>query len=162
MGPTLKVLDFTKIKQSEREKAKRLSMSAAGAALESDVQLEAREAAAATSSSSAEETLTFVPGAGASATEAFSINFTLEQKAQIRDLVANANSSAEIEKIERFVKRGEFPMFPYRRHHRHQSHCANEAWKVKNPLRKRLVRRNNDFVIQIIYNFFFLLMPLCQ
>ena len=45
--PSLKVLDFTKIKQSERERAQRLAASAAGAAMEADARLEARAAAAA-------------------------------------------------------------------------------------------------------------------
>lgn len=97
------MLDFTKIKKSEREKATRLAKSAAGAALESDVQIEAREAAT--------KTLTFVPGAGKSAKESFTTNFTPEQKAQIREMVANAKSPSEIEEIENSVKRGEFPSF---------------------------------------------------
>mmetsp|Transcript_25799 Transcript_25799/g.38133 ORF Transcript_25799/g.38133 Transcript_25799/m.38133 type:complete len:299 (+) Transcript_25799:2-898(+) len=96
--PTLKVLDFCKVKQSERDKAKRLAASAAGAALEGDVKIEAREAAK-----------TFVPGEGRSAEESFITNFTPQQKAQIREMVANASSPAEIEQIEAAVKRGELP-----------------------------------------------------
>ena len=105
--PTLKVLDFTKVKEAEREKAKRLAMSAAGAALESDVRLEARNAAAAASTASG--TKTFVPGEGRSAEESFTTQFTKEQKEQIRKMVAEASSPEEIERIETSVKRGVFP-----------------------------------------------------
>jgi hypothetical protein len=52
---------------------------------------------------------TFTPGEGASAEESFVVNFTKEQKEQIRQMVANAKSSLEIEEIERSVKRGVFP-----------------------------------------------------
>lgn len=106
--PSLKVLDFVKVKDAEREKAKRLAMSAAGAALESDVRLEARNAAAAASSSSS-GAKTFVPGEGRSAEESFTTQFTKEQKEQIRKMVAEASSPEEIERIEASVKRGVFP-----------------------------------------------------
>lgn len=96
--PTLKVLDFCKVKQSERDKAQRLARSAAGAALEGDVKFEAKESAK-----------TFVPGEGISAKDAFVTSFTADQKMRIRDMIANANSPAEIELIENAVKRGEFP-----------------------------------------------------
>lgn len=99
--PTLKVLDFIKVKQTERDKAARLAMSAAGAALEGDVQIEARDAQS--------KAKTFNPGEGKSAKESFVTNFTPEQKAQIKDMIANASSPAEIERIEDCVKRGEFP-----------------------------------------------------
>ena len=98
--PTLKVLDFVKVKQTDRDKAARLALSAAGAALEGDVQIEARDAQS--------KAKTFNPGEGKSAKESF-VNFTPEQKAQIKDLIANASSPAEIERIENCVKRGEFP-----------------------------------------------------
>jgi len=100
--PSLKVLDFCKVTKAESEKAKRLAKSAAGAALEVDVQQEAREAAT---------NKTFVPGGagGKSAKESFTTNFTPEQKEQIRQMIANAKSPAEIEYIENSVKRGEFP-----------------------------------------------------
>ena len=99
--PKLKVLDFVKVKQSEREKAKRLAMSAAGAALEGDVMIEARDAKA--------KSKTFTPGEGKSAKESFVVNFTPDQKAKIKEMIANASSPAEIERIEDCVKRGEFP-----------------------------------------------------
>lgn len=99
--PSLKVLDFAKITSSERERAERLANSAAGAALESDVQLEAKSA-----------TKTFVPGEGESAEESFITNFTPEQKETIRQMVASAKSPAEIDEIERSVRRGVFPTLP--------------------------------------------------
>lgn len=99
--PSLKVLDFVKIKRGEREKAERLANSAAGAALESDAQKEAQNTAK-----------TFVPGEGESAEEAFVTNFTPEQKETIRQMVANAKSPAEIDEIERSVRRGVFPQLP--------------------------------------------------
>jgi len=99
-------LDFIKVKQSEREKAKRLAMSAAGAALESDVQIEARDAQ---TKSSNNKSKTFTPGEGTSAKEAFVANFTPDQKAAIKEMIANASTPAEIERIEDCVKRGVFP-----------------------------------------------------
>ena len=99
--PSLKVLDFAKITKSERERAERLASSAAGAALESDVQMEARSAIK-----------TFIPGEGESAEENFVTNFTPQQKEAIRQMVANAKSPAEIDEIERSVRRGVFPSLP--------------------------------------------------
>lgn len=119
--PTLKVLDFQKVKQSERERAQRLASSAAGAAMEADARLEAR-AAAATSAVSDDTafassthvngengTNTFEPGEGKSAEESFATQFTVEEKGKIRDMVANAESAEEIDRIESLVKRGIFP-----------------------------------------------------
>jgi len=91
--PTLRVLDFERITKSERDRAERLAKSAAGAALEKDVQQEK----------------TFVPGEGKSAEESFATSFTPAQKEQIRQMVANAKSPAEIEEIELSVQRGVFP-----------------------------------------------------
>jgi hypothetical protein len=102
--PSLKTLDYTKITKTERERAERLANSAAGAALESDVQAEANN------NNDTNNTKTFVPGEGTSAKETFVTSFTKEQKEQIREMVANAKSPAEIEEIERSVKRGIFPM----------------------------------------------------
>lgn len=121
--PTLKVLDFQKVKQSERERASRLATSAAGAAMEADARLEARAAAATAASSSADDaalsnatmtngdngTNTFEPGEGKSAEESFATQFSAEEKAAIRDMVANAASAEEIDRIESLVKRGIFP-----------------------------------------------------
>ena len=125
--PTLKVLDFQKVKQSERERARRLASSAAGAAMEADARLEAIAAAAAIPSTLMDEdgalvvgayasagtgengTNTFEPGEGKSAEESFATQLTVEEKTIIRDMVANAASAEEIDRIERLVKRGIFP-----------------------------------------------------
>lgn len=88
------------MKGTERDRAKRLLMSAAGAALEGDIRIEAREAA---------KVKTFTPGEGRSVKESFATNFTPEQKASIREMVARAVNPAEIERIEMAVRRGEFP-----------------------------------------------------
>ncbi len=101
--PTLKVLDFVKVKQSERDRAKRLAMSAAGAALEGDVQIEAQQDAVKLKSK------TFNPGEGKSAKESFVVSFSKEQKSKIKEMIAGATSPDEIERIEEFVRRGEFP-----------------------------------------------------
>eukprot|EP00539_Tryblionella_compressa_P013452 CAMPEP_0178830620 /NCGR_PEP_ID=MMETSP0746-20121128/9017_1 /TAXON_ID=913974 /ORGANISM="Nitzschia punctata, Strain CCMP561" /LENGTH=277 /DNA_ID=CAMNT_0020492793 /DNA_START=23 /DNA_END=856 /DNA_ORIENTATION=- len=98
--PSLKVLDYQRITKTERERADRLASSAAGAALESDVQDEGRQAK------------TFTPGEGKSAEESFVVNFTPEEKERIRQMVANAKSPLEIEEIERSVKRGILPKLP--------------------------------------------------
>lgn len=111
--PSLKVLDFSKIKDEERAKAQRLAMSSAGAALEGDVQIEAREAAvvdADADDANMDSTKTFTPGVGQSAKESFVVNFTKEQKLEIKNMIANASSPAEIERIEACVKKGEFPV----------------------------------------------------
>lgn len=105
--PTLKVLDFVKVKQAERDRAGRLAKSSAGAALEGDVEAEAREAAKSTSSMTT--TRTFTPGEGRSAKESFVANFSPQQKEQIRDMIAGAKTPGDIERIEECVKRGEFP-----------------------------------------------------
>lgn len=95
--PSLKVLDHQRITQTEKDRARRLASSAAGVALESDVQGEAGRQK------------TFSPGGGESAEESFTINFTSEEKGQIRQMIANASSPTEIDEIERSVKRGIFP-----------------------------------------------------
>lgn len=98
-------MDFSRISKSERDRADRLASSAAGAALESDVQGEARDSGSAAGTSPK----TFVPGEGRSAEESFVTNFTPQQKELIRQMVANAKSPAEIEDIERSVRRGVLP-----------------------------------------------------
>ncbi len=79
-------------------------MSAAGAALEGDVQIEARQDAVKLKSK------TFNPGEGKSAKESFVVSFSKEQKLKIKEMIASATSPDEIERIEEFVKRGEFPV----------------------------------------------------
>jgi hypothetical protein len=93
------VLDFSKITKTERERAERLANSAAGAALEADIQGEEVSGGA----------KTFVPGEGKTAEESFMTSFTPEEKEHIRQMVANAKSPAEIEEIERSVRRGILP-----------------------------------------------------
>jgi len=117
--PTLKVLDFQKVKQSERDRAQRLASSAAGAAMEADCRLEARAAASSTANDDSaitsktyngdNETNTFEPGEGKNAEESFATQFTMEEKAKIREMVANAASAEEIDRIENLVKKGIFP-----------------------------------------------------
>ncbi len=115
--PTIKILDFQKVKQSERERANRLASSAAGAAMEADARLEARVAAAAAPDDSVtaskaftgEDVNTFEPGEGKNAEESFATQFTIEEKAKIREMVANAASADEIDRIESLVKKGIFP-----------------------------------------------------
>jgi hypothetical protein len=97
-------LDFKKVTKTERERAERLANSAAGAALEADVQEEANN-----NSNNINNNNTFVPGEGKSAEESFVTNFSPEEKERIRQLVANAKSPAEIEEIERSVRRGILP-----------------------------------------------------
>lgn len=116
--PTLKVLDFQKVKQSERDRAGKLAASAAGAAMEADARLEAH--AAVESSDDAKMpaystngdnggTNTFEPGEGQTAEQSFATQFTVDEKAKIREMVANAASAEEIDRIESLVKRGIFP-----------------------------------------------------
>lgn len=116
--PTLKVLDFQKVKQSERDRAQRLASSAAGAAMEADCRLEARAAASAIPDDGAvaaeaynggNEANTFEPGEGKNAEESFATQFSAEEKAKIRKLVENAASAEEIDRIENLVKKGIFP-----------------------------------------------------
>lgn len=101
--PSLKVLDYVKISKSERDRAERLANSAAGAALEADVQGEQQHQSSSTAK-------TFVPGEGLDTQKAFTAIFTAQEKEQIRELVANASSPAEIEEIEQSVKRGVLPL----------------------------------------------------
>ena len=91
--------------------------------MEADARLEARAAAAAALSSADEAFAssasydmegenaikTFEPGEGKSAEESFATQFTMEEKAKIREMVANAASAEEIDRIEKLVKRGIFP-----------------------------------------------------
>jgi U2 small nuclear ribonucleoprotein A' len=91
--PSLKVLDFQRIKPAERDRADRLARSAAGAALESDVQQESIK--------------TFVPGEALE--EKPAAKFSAEEKEQIRNLLANAANLQEVQEIENAVQRGVLP-----------------------------------------------------
>ena len=113
------MLDFQKVKQSERERAGKLAASAAGAAMEADARLEAHAAtessndvklsAAFTNVDSNGGTNTFVPGEGETSEQSFATQFSQEEKSKIREMVANAASAEEIDRIETSVKRGIFP-----------------------------------------------------
>lgn len=122
--PTLKLLDYQKVKQTERDRAQRLASSAAGAAMEADARLESAAATSSASIMNGDDTFvsasggnyvnggtnnTFEPGEGKSAEESFVTQFTTEEKAKVRDMVANAASAEEIDRIENLVKRGIFP-----------------------------------------------------
>ena len=120
--PSLKVLDHQRITQTERDRAKRLAGSAAGAALESDIQDEAGRLN------------TFTPGEGSSAEESFVVNFTVEEKKQIRVMVANAKSPEEIEEIERSVQRGVLPKQTFKNFVMGGKDDINHANEHKRPL----------------------------
>jgi len=88
--------------------------------MEADARLEARAAASSVSTDDAaffssvhvngeSGTNTFEPGEGKSAEESFATQFTMDEKSQIREMVANAASAEEIDHIESLVKRGIFP-----------------------------------------------------
>jgi len=117
--PSLKVLDMQKIKQSERDKANRLIQSAAGAALELDVQLEKKQHNQNNDDDDEMDTTTttktFIPGGGGDDDDdvnmitAATTSFTKEQKEQLREMVATATSPQVIEEIEASVQKGIFP-----------------------------------------------------
>lgn len=94
--PSLKCLDFAKIKKAERVQAARLANSAAGAALESDLQKQQTAVK------------TFTPGESEDGATVVTL-FTAAEKAAIRNLLANAESVQEVEEIENSVKRGILP-----------------------------------------------------
>lgn len=103
--PSLKILDFERITQTERHRAQKFwANSASGGVLTEQEEEEDK-----VEYNNNKNNKTFTPGEGASAEESFVVNFTKEEKEQIRQMVANANSSQEIEEIERSVKRGIFP-----------------------------------------------------
>ncbi len=86
--------------------------------MEADARLEARVAAAAAPDDSLAASKaftsddgvnTFEPGEGKNAEESFATQFTIEEKAKIREMVANAASADEIDRIESLVKKGIFP-----------------------------------------------------
>jgi hypothetical protein len=91
--PSLKCLDYVKIKRAERLQAERLANSAAGAALESDVQQQVK---------------TFTPGESQDGTTMVTL-FSAAEKEAIRNLLANATSVEQVEAIENSVQRGILP-----------------------------------------------------
>jgi hypothetical protein len=104
-------LDYLKVKPSEKETAARLARSAAGAALESDVEQERFS----NGGNYDGEAKTFIPGEGLPLDDSNVLKpvvttaFTVEQKQQIRDLLANASSVKEVEEIESAVRKGILP-----------------------------------------------------
>ena len=84
--------------------------------MEADCRLEARAAASSAADGAVtsktynddNEANTFEPGEGKNAEESFAL-FTPEEKAKIREMVANAASAEEIDRIENLVKKGIFP-----------------------------------------------------
>jgi hypothetical protein len=102
--PSLKILDLERITRTERNRAQQH--------LESNsilIEEEGEKPLYNSNNINNNNNYTFTPGEGASAEESFVVNFTKEEKEQIRQMVANAKSSQEIEQIERSVKRGIFP-----------------------------------------------------
>jgi predicted DNA-binding protein (UPF0251 family) len=95
--PSLKCLDCTKIKRTERQRATRLFQSAAGAALENDVQQQISS-----------DVKTFTPGESTDGMTVLTL-FTVEEREAIRLLLANATSVQEVEAIENSVQRGVLP-----------------------------------------------------
>ena len=104
MPSTLNVLDYVKIKPAERDRASRLANSAAGAALQSDIQQGEQH-----------EPKTFVPGAsedagGSASSRSFvTASFTAQEKEGIRQLLAKAESVQQFEEIENAVRQGILP-----------------------------------------------------
>jgi U2 small nuclear ribonucleoprotein A' len=93
--PSLKVLDFRKIKPGEREKAAKFAISTAGAALEEDVQKSLPK--------------TFVPGEALDGGRSFTHRFTAAEKEKIRAMLDNAMSAKDVEAIENAVSNGVLP-----------------------------------------------------
>lgn len=95
--PSVKCLDFVKVKQSERKQAAAWAKSAAGKA----VLLKEEETTAPT----------FTPGeaVGEGQSSFVTAHFTAEQKAHIRELLASAESVQEMEEIENAVRKGILP-----------------------------------------------------
>uniref|UniRef100_A0A7S1ZH85 U2A'/phosphoprotein 32 family A C-terminal domain-containing protein n=1 Tax=Trieres chinensis TaxID=1514140 RepID=A0A7S1ZH85_TRICV len=122
--PTLKILDYARVTKAERDRADRLSRSAAGAALESDVRAEARADARRNAKNNGRGgtedesggVKTFEPGVGPMGDDGTGAGagvmakaFTAAQREAIRKMVENAASPEEIERIEGCVRRGVFP-----------------------------------------------------
>jgi len=99
---------MSRIRQRERDQAKRLFRSAAGAALLLDIKQNGssgRNGQQTSNDKSDSTTKTFVPGGDTAA----AVQFTKEQKDLIRQMVARAKNPAELDEIESSVQRGVFP-----------------------------------------------------
>ena len=99
--PTLRCLDYIKVKREERVRATKFAKSSTGAALASDVQQQEH----ALSSTSVK---TFTPGESTDGTTVVTL-FSAEEKEAIRNLLANAGSIQEVEAIENAVQKGILP-----------------------------------------------------
>eukprot|EP00611_Tribonema_gayanum_P023767 TRINITY_DN5077_c1_g1_i1.p1 TRINITY_DN5077_c1_g1~~TRINITY_DN5077_c1_g1_i1.p1 ORF type:complete len:251 (+),score=121.96 TRINITY_DN5077_c1_g1_i1:157-909(+) len=86
--PSLKALDFCKVKKEERARAERLFQSAAGRAMEEDIALQAK---------------TFVPGGAARAP------LTPAQRTQVIAMIQRAMTTEEIDRLERMLEAGIYP-----------------------------------------------------
>lgn len=108
--PRLRVLDFQKVKRRERIAAFKFFNSKAGAAIAAEIERLARDpagvdaapAAAAAASSTAAGAA--VEGGSSSATA-----FTADQVAMIRAAIAAAGTTAEIDRLEGFLRAGKLP-----------------------------------------------------
>jgi len=85
--PTLRILDFNKVKTTERNEAQVLFGGDKGKVLEAELS----------------KKKTFVPGAAAAA------GLTDEQKQKIKELIAKANSIEEVQRLERALASGKLP-----------------------------------------------------
>lgn len=95
--PNLRVLDFKKIRQKERDDAKSLFKSKEGKTQLKDIQLKAK---------------TFVPGAAlpeATNKTNNSAGLTPEQVKNIKAMIAKASSLEEIEKLNHMLRTGKMP-----------------------------------------------------
>lgn len=90
-------MDYERVRPSERETAQRWAASAAGAALESDVQ-----------AGNTASTAVFTPGESMDGSHVVT-TFSAAEKEQIRELLANAQSVQEVEAIEESVRKGILP-----------------------------------------------------
>ena len=87
---------------------------------------------------------TFTPGEGASAEESFVVNFTAEEKEQIRQMVANAESPEEIEEIERSVQRGELPKLKLKKLTIGETNEENSSNERKRSLESISIEKRNN------------------
>merc|ERR1712083_120103 len=95
--PNLRVLDFKKIKQKERENAKSLFKSKEGKTQLKDIQRKAK---------------TFTPGEAlpeATNKQANPAGLTPEQVRQIKSAIARASSLEEIERLNQMLRSGQVP-----------------------------------------------------
>jgi len=110
--PSLKVLDFVKVTQKEKDTADRFVKSKAYKDLVADV-FKGQESAAKQGDGAGEFDSEFVAGslaasAGAT-TAAIRTQFTAAEKESIKEMIKNASTPAAIDRIQEFVARGVMP-----------------------------------------------------